>query len=162
MLALMDVREHLLRVIDALNAAGIPYAICGGLAVVIHGYLRLTDDIDLLVLPRDLAAAKKALQSAGFGLANPEPIILPGRKEGRCVIHRLICIQGNDHLVLDLIEATPSLETVWNDRQEYRWEGRPIFAVSRQGLIQMKRAAGRPQDVADIENLSPGKSEPHG
>lgn len=158
----MNIRDALLRTVDALNAAGIPYAICGGLAVVIHGYTRLTDDIDLLVLPADIAKAKQALQTVGFTFSNPAPLVLHGASQKPRLIHRLLLIEAEDHRVLDLIEADPSLDAVWKDRREYRWEGRSIFAVSRYGLIQMKQAAGRPQDLADIEHLSPEKPENHG
>ncbi len=157
----MDIREQLLRTVDALDAAGIPYAICGGLAVVIHGFTRLTDDIDLLVLPADVPNAKRAVQAAGFTFANAEPLVLRGVGKERRTVHRLLHIEAEDHLVLDLIEADPSLEGVWRERQAYRWEGRHIFAVSRQGLIHMKRTAGRPQDLADIDNLQAGESNRH-
>ncbi len=34
---------------DTLNTAGIRYVVVGGLATVLHGYARLTVDIDLMV-----------------------------------------------------------------------------------------------------------------
>jgi hypothetical protein len=153
----MDIREQLMRAVDALNAAGVPYAICGGLAVVIHGYTRLTDDIDLLARPEDVPHAKHALQSAGFSFANTKPLTLPHGSRSPLTIHRMLHIEGEDHLVLDLIETTPALDAVWNGRRQYRWEGRTISAVSREGLIAMKQAAGRPQDLADIESLTQKK-----
>ena len=158
----MDLRDQLLRAVDALNAAGIPYAICGGLAVVIHGYTRLTDDIDLLVRPQDVPPAKQALQSAGFSFANAQPLTLPHGNQPPLTIHRLLHIEGEDHLVLDLIETTPALAAIWHGRQQYRWEGRTLSAVSRNGLIEMKKTAGRPQDLADIANLQLGKNTTNG
>ena len=157
----MNIRDVLLRTVDALNAAGIPYAICGGLAVVIHGYVRLTDDIDLLILPADVAKAKISLASVGFGFANPEPMVLRHGQASPQIIHRMLRIEGEDHLVLDLVEADSSLQAVWNGRREYDWEGRSIFVVSRQGLIHMKQMAGRPQDIADIHNLNSGETNAH-
>ncbi|NCA83087.1 MAG: hypothetical protein EOM72_10135 [Opitutae bacterium] len=158
----MNIREELIRAVDALNAAGIPYAICGGLAVVIHGYPRLTDDIDLLVLPSDVARCKTALRDAGFGYANPEPMAFHAGQANHCIVHRVVHFEGEDYLVLDLIEMDDSLQAVWKGRQTYRWEGRDIFVVSRHGLLQMKKAAARPQDLADIDHLQLGEGDADG
>lgn len=48
----MNLRDEFLGVLDALTGAGLDHAVCGGFAVAIHGYPRLTQDIDLLILPR--------------------------------------------------------------------------------------------------------------
>jgi hypothetical protein len=55
-------------IFQALNAAGVRYVVIGGLATVLHGYARLTADVDLAV---DLASeeATKVIQTltaAGF------------------------------------------------------------------------------------------------
>ena len=157
----MDLRNELIRAVDALRNANVPYAICGGLAVVIHGYVRLTDDIDLLILPSDILKAKRALQSAGFGFSNPEPLVLPHGQAASLMIHRMLRMEGEDHLILDMIEANDSLQSVWNTKQEYAWEGRSIHVVSLEGLVQMKQRAGRPQDLADIAHLQGGENHRH-
>lgn len=46
---------------------GIPYAIIGGHAIVIHGSPRTTQDVDLLVMPADLQRAQKALGGTSSG-----------------------------------------------------------------------------------------------
>jgi hypothetical protein len=51
----MNLKDELVQVIEALGSSAIPYALCGGIAVVIHGYPRLTKDIDLLIRDEDLA-----------------------------------------------------------------------------------------------------------
>lgn len=56
-------------------------------------------------------------------------------------------------MTVDLILVTPGLQSVWDDRLLVEWEGRRVPVVSRRGLIKMKRLAGRPQDLADIEAL---------
>lgn len=42
----MKLEDELLKITDCLDQAGIDYGLCGGLAVVVHGYPRLTKDID--------------------------------------------------------------------------------------------------------------------
>lgn len=50
----MDLQQELFTVLDALAATGIDHAVCGGFAVAIHGYPRLTRDIDVLIQEADL------------------------------------------------------------------------------------------------------------
>jgi hypothetical protein len=53
----LDLVSELANVVRALDAAGVPYALCGGIAVTIHGHVRATKDIDLLILPEDRTRA---------------------------------------------------------------------------------------------------------
>ena len=70
--AVDKVRDRLLRATAALEAAGIPYAVVGGNAVaawvtrVDEAAVRYTQDVDILLRPGDLEAAKQALAKAGF------------------------------------------------------------------------------------------------
>lgn len=54
---------------------------------------------------------------------------------------------------LDLLLVTPHVENVWQTRESIEFMGEQLFVVSRAGLIEMKRQAGRPQDLADIDRL---------
>lgn len=71
-LAVEQVRERLHRSTQALEAAGIPYAVVGGNAVaawvskVDPGAARNTIDVDLIINRSDLDAAKAAMEGAGF------------------------------------------------------------------------------------------------
>lgn len=47
----------------------------------------------------------------------------------------------------------PIYSAVWERRECVEWEGTSLWVVSRDGLVQMKRLAGRLQDLADIEKL---------
>ena len=48
----MNIKDELLELVEVFNTAGIKFAVCGGLALVVHGFVRATQDIDLL-LPED-------------------------------------------------------------------------------------------------------------
>ena len=52
----------------ALNASGTRYVVVGGVATVLHGYGRLTADIDLIVDLEESAAARAMRALAGPGL----------------------------------------------------------------------------------------------
>jgi hypothetical protein len=68
-------------------------------------------------------------------------------------VQRVSKADGQDLLVLDLILVNANFESVWRARQRLAIEGGGIWVVSRDGLIQMKVAAGRPQDLADVQRL---------
>jgi hypothetical protein len=70
--AVEKVRERLLRAARALEEAKVPYAVVGGNAVaawvarVDEAAVRNTRDVDILLRRPDLAAARQALEAAGF------------------------------------------------------------------------------------------------
>ena len=75
----MKIFDELLSLVDALSAAEVPYAICGGIAVAIPGYPRFTKDIDLIVLRTDTELLLKSrrvvparLMHEGFNFRFPE------------------------------------------------------------------------------------------
>ncbi|HEX3479726.1 MAG TPA: hypothetical protein VHT91_32105 [Kofleriaceae bacterium] len=139
-------------VIDALNAAGVAYALCGGLAVNLHGHVRATRDIDLLI-PRDqLDAVRAVLRPLGFDIdAGPIPFGVGTDRER--VLHRVSRIVGSQVSTIDLMLVTPVLEPAWASRVCARWRSRNVWTVSLAGLARMKRLAGRPQDLADLDHL---------
>jgi hypothetical protein len=55
--------------------------------------------------------------------------------------------------MLDVLFAAGPLEAVWSGRQTLEFEGGNVRVVSRDGLIALKLAAGRPQDIADVKRL---------
>jgi hypothetical protein len=57
-----------------LNDAGVPYVVVGGIAVILHGYKRLTDDIDLVVSLRPEDAARCVEVARGLGLRPRAPV----------------------------------------------------------------------------------------
>jgi len=131
------------------DAAGVDYAICGGIAVAIHGVPRATDDLDLLVREEDLPLVEEIARSAGFTLSSG---VIPfdfGKPTERRIV-RVSKAVGEDLLVLDLMIVTPILASVWADRTNAEMGDTPIRVVSRRGLIEMKERAGRPLDLRDI------------
>jgi hypothetical protein len=55
----------------------------------------------------------------------------------------------------DVMMAIPGVEfaEAWANREQSTYGGIPIPIISRQDLIRAKRAAGRPQDLLDAEEL---------
>ena len=153
----MDLYEELGRLVDTLSREGLAYALCGGLAVAVHGYPRATMDIDLLVRPEDIDHIVAVIEPLGYVLDAGELPFDTGQPHERRV--RRICkTDGPEGLSLDLVLLPPWLAEVWESREDLDWEGRRITVVSREGLLVMKRVAGRPQDLADLAVLE-GESD---
>jgi len=148
----MNLKDELLLVTNTLNAHNIPYAVCGGFAVVIHGCPRLTIDIDVIIREEDLENAKKVLAPIGFDLESGLICFKTGTPaESR--LFRLSKVEGTEFLTLDLILVTPPIDDVWQSRQLFQFDNRSVWVVSRDGLIKMKRQAGRLRDQLDISML---------
>jgi hypothetical protein len=144
--------EELLALVSSLEAQGVGYAICGGIAVAIHGYARFTRDIDVLIRRDDLERVRELARALGFDL---EAGIIPfakGTPKEREVF-RVSKAVGPDLLSLDLVLVSPILEDVFSSRVFGSWQQRSLQVVSREGLAKMKRLADRDQDRLDLKQL---------
>ncbi len=138
--------------IDALDAAGVPYALAGGLAVSIYTTPRATEDVDLVLDAADLDRARTALAPLGLRPAGRAMPVAGGRLE----IQRLTRIDGADLLVLDLLVARDAqLAAALRGRTSMPMEGRTIWVVTLEALRMLKRLRGSAQDRADLEALGP-------
>jgi hypothetical protein len=61
-----EVNTTLQRITRRLDDLGIPYAVAGGMAMIAHGYLRFTDDVDILVTREGLAQLHEAVDGRGW------------------------------------------------------------------------------------------------
>ncbi len=154
----MNLREELNSVLSALRASRIDYAICGGMALAIHGYPRFTQDLDLLIQEEDLEKVREAVAPLGF-LMDTGWLTFGAGTETEMRLYRLLKVEGASHLVLDLICVSPILEDAWSSRVEYELGAERITVVSREGLIAMKRISGRDQDMLDIRKLEGADDE---
>ncbi|HEX6126200.1 MAG TPA: hypothetical protein VFZ23_12575 [Pyrinomonadaceae bacterium] len=136
---------------QALNDAGIDYAVCGGWAMAIHGLARSTIDIDLLILGDDLDRAWELAKQHGYDVEG-----LPLHfADGAIEIRRISKVDKESKKVytLDFLLVTPELHEVWYRRELVEWEEGKTWAVSKAGLIELKRISGRDQDLIDIKKL---------
>ena len=75
-------------------------------------------------------------------------------KEGADEIRRVSKIdKDGEVLSLDFLLVTPKVKDVWETKEEYDWQGRDLWLVSREGLIKMKTLTGRDKDLIDIGRL---------
>jgi hypothetical protein len=149
----MKLKDELLKITDCFERNQIDYALCGGLALSVHGYPRFTRDIDLLIRDEDLERARTSLSKIGYDLEAGIFRFQVGTSQ-ETHLFRVSRADGAELVTLDLLLVTPILEEVWSDREVIDLEGQSLRLVSRAGLIKMKQLAGRPQDLADIEALN--------
>lgn len=151
-------------VIRALNEAGVRYLVIGGLAVLAHGYVRFTADIDLVIdlQPENLHKALAVFQDLGYRPLAPvaleefaDPDIrqqwIDEKQMKVFTIFSSIYRDAN----LDLMVQSPFADDEAFNRS-VAFEIAPGIAaqvVSLDDLIRMKAAAARPKDLLDLEYL---------
>ena len=148
---------------QALNEAGVRYVVVGGLATVLHGYARLTADVDLAC---DLtpAPARTLIETlAALGLAPRAPVdpiqfADPDVRQGwidekGMRVFSMVDRQNPLRAVDIFVENPIEFEQLWSRAEQFALESTSVRVASIPDLIQLKRLAGRPQDLVDIEQL---------
>ena len=147
----------------ALNAAEARYVVVGGLATVLHGYARLTADIDMIV-DLDPVELKKTLTAmAALGLrprAPVDPLAFADEKVRQSWIadKGMTVFSFWDPKVpmreVDLFVEHPlPFAELWARSDLVKLENTTVRIASIFDLIALKRLAGRPEDLQDIEAL---------
>ncbi|MBI3463071.1 MAG: hypothetical protein HY000_08440 [Planctomycetes bacterium] len=140
-----DFREF----IASLNANHVRYLVVGGYAVAMHGHPRYTKDMDVWIemAPENAANMVKALQQFGFGSL--------GLKESDFLVPDQIIQLGDPPNRIDLLSTLTGVdfETCYASRVQVKIEGICVDFMDLESLKTNKRASGRHQDLADVENL---------
>jgi hypothetical protein len=157
---MFDISDELRAVVAALEKQEIDYALCGGMAMAVHGRLRATIDIDLLILSAAQDAVLAIAKSLGYNVRGKDLSFANGAIE----IRRVSKIDPDDGelLSLDLLLVTPAIIEMWESRIQAEWEGKKLCVVSASGLIALKQLRGNAQDLADIQELLRGDSNETG
>lgn len=147
----MDLEQEMRQVTGALEAAQIPYGLCGGMAMAVHGYPRATQDVDLVVLKEDRERILKVLEENGFTVPGG-PVPFSG---GDMFLERRTKFEKSSEEFLSMDLLFFSLEQFEQlNLEQVSWGDRIISVVGKSGLIALKKKRGSLQDLADIEKLS--------
>lgn len=152
---MVDVYAEFVAVVRALDAADIEYALCGALALAVHGVPRATRDIDLIARKEDAERIRDVVRALGFVF---EALPMTFSSTGIEVQRYTKLVDGRP-LMLDLLWLNPTLDAVWADRQRVPWREGTLSVVSRDGLITLKLTAGRAQDLVDIQRLTAAETD---
>jgi hypothetical protein len=135
--------------IELLNVHSVRYLVVGGYAVAFHGYPRYTKDLDVWIeiSPENADNIIKALEEFGFGSLGIKP---DDFLEGDQIIQL-----GYPPNRIDILTTLKKIkfEDCYKERIEIIIQGVKINFIDLENLKQNKRATGRPQDLADAENL---------
>jgi len=148
----------------ALNEANVQYVVVGGIATILHGYVRATSDIDLVVdLHVDEATKVIAvLTDAGYQPKVPVQAIefADASKRQQWIDEKGMQVFSmyqpeNPLLTIDLFVKQPiSYEELNTRAVTMELDGIKVRVCSIDDLIKMKKLAGRDKDLADIEHLT--------
>lgn len=145
----MDLFAELTALLRALEDAALDYALCGGVALAVHGLPRATKDIDILIRADDIDRLRAVARTCGFTV---EALPMTFSSSG-ITVRRFTKLSGPHPLMLDALIADGPLEAVWHTRERLPYSEGSIWVVSRAGLVSLKLAAGRPQDLVDVQRL---------
>ena len=138
------------------NASQVKYLVIGGYALIQYAEPRYTKGLDLWINAdaSNAQAVYRALREFGTPLAD--------LTEADFTQEGYFCQMGVPPVRVDILMGIPGVvfAEAWPRRMEVDFDGLLVSFISRQDLIAAKRAAGRPQDLLDVEQLtrSEGKS----
>lgn len=140
--------------LSALSAAEAEYLVVGAHALAAHGRVRSTGDLDIFVRPspenaRRVMSALQAFRAPLHDLRLTD-LATPG------VVFQI----GLPPCRIDLLTAIDGVEfeAAWNGRETIRVDDMQVPVIGRAELLINKKAAGRPQDLADAAWLESSES----
>jgi len=148
---MFDIADELRKLVMVLDEHEVDYALCGGMAMAVHGHLRMTIDIDLVVLSSALDEVFAIAEPLGYNIRGKDMSFADGAVEIRRVSK--IDPEDGELLSLDLLLVTPAILDAWETRRRTDWEGGKLSVVSADGLIALKQLRGSGQDLVDINAL---------
>ncbi|MFA5098382.1 MAG: DUF6036 family nucleotidyltransferase [Candidatus Margulisiibacteriota bacterium] len=150
-------------IIKKLNKKKIKYLLIGGIAVNLHGVQRATGDMDIMLAmdKSNLLKFVSAVEELGLEpkvpvdpreLADPVKVNEWKRKKNMKVFS--FWDIDNPYIVIDVMtENYIAFERAYKRRKVIESWGVKVPIISMKDLIELKKIAGRPQDLADIEAL---------
>jgi Nucleotidyl transferase AbiEii toxin, Type IV TA system len=143
------------RLLGTLTAHGVDFVVVGGIAAVLHGSARVTQDLDVCFAPdeanrRVLAAA---LAEVGAQLRGVDVEVVLDERLLRGV--QLLTLE-TDAGALDVMlrpDGCPPYARLRRNAERYEIGAFAVLVASIPDLIAMKQAAGRLKDLADVAEL---------
>ena len=147
----------LLRITQAFTQANIPYALVGGYAVALHGAVRGTIDVDIIITLNQKSFEDAEHLLLNLGLQPRLPI-----KARDLFKNREHYIQEKNLIAWSFVNPDKPIECLdiiitedLNTKQvvSKHLDTQSIQVIGKRDLISMKRLSGRPQDIEDIKAL---------
>jgi hypothetical protein len=149
--------------LDTLAKHEVEFVVIGGFSLAAHGVVRGTKDIDVVPLPtranlERLMAALGELEAVQREVEDFRPEELAAQLDVDALAEGGNWFLETKHGWLDVMQFVEGVEGYRDLRtravdRELPGVSRPVWFVGRDDLIAMKRAAGRPQDIVDVQSL---------
>jgi hypothetical protein len=157
--------EQVIEIVRGLNAASIRYLAAGGLAVNAHGFVRYTNDLDLIVsLAADnIRRALDILATLGYRPRVPVTSVQFADQELRetwikekgMVVLNLWSDERKETPIDIFVREPFDFDSEWAVAPRFQLaESIDIAVVTLPTLLRLKQTAGRPRDLVDIEELT--------
>ena len=144
----MNLTKDLKDILRAFNTHAVTYMIVGGHAFGVHAEPRTTKDLDLFIRsdPKNAQAVFQALVQFGAPIAGMSP---------KDFADGTTFQMGQPPERIDILQRIDGVafDEAWSNRIEGAVDGIPASIISREDMIRNKLAAGRLQDLADVEKL---------
>lgn len=149
---------ELAHLVQSLARGGVDYIVIGGVAVGVHGYVRMTMDLDVVPAPdrrnlerlvAELSRLEGTLPGAGDRAFDPATDARGLRRGGNLTLDTP---RGGIDIVQRL-PGVPPYTALAADAEAVSLDGLPVHVCSLAHLRAMKAAADRPQDRADLAAL---------
>ncbi|MDD5674968.1 MAG: nucleotidyltransferase [Chitinivibrionales bacterium] len=145
----MLITKDMLDFIRLLKKHKVEYMLVGGFAVIYYGYVRTTQDVDILIYPSSKNSLKllAVLKEFGFGGAGFTKDIFD--KPG-AAIH--LGVEPNR---IDILTSLKSIsnDSAFKNKKHILYKGISLNVISFTDLIECKRHSIRPKDLADVDEL---------
>lgn len=140
-----------------LVAHGVDFVVVGAIALVGHGSARITRDLDICYAtdPANLDALGRAMVELGArlrGLNEDVPFVPDAQTLRRTSILTLESVDGWIDLLVSPPGA-PDYERLRSRAERVTIDGVAVLIASLDDLEAMKRAAQRPKDIIDLEEI---------
>lgn len=146
----MELHSDFKDILQAFADEQVEYLVIGGYAVGFHARPRFTKDLDLWIAgtPENLRRVKRALIRFGA----PDEILdaLASAQPGEIVW------LGAPPVRVDIMTDAPGgdFDSAYHSRVVTNWGEVAVSVIGKAQLIELKRAAGRPQDLLDVAELT--------
>jgi hypothetical protein len=151
------------KVFKALNKAKVKYVIAGGIAVVLHGFMRLTNDLDLIVFlqKQNLGKFFDALKRIGY-----MPKVPVTKEQFQDHQQRAMWKKEKGMIVFSFVHRNPPFEMIdmfvdepikfdeiYRLHEKIKLKSVVVPVIGVDHLIRLKQKASRPKDLDDIVQL---------
>lgn len=138
--------------IESLNKHEVQYILVGGYAVILHGYRRVTGDMDIWVNATRANYAKIKSAFAAFGL----PLFDMTEEKFMDTDTADVFSYGRSPVRIDIITKLKGVDfdEAFAQAKVFDEDGLMIKFIHLSNLIQAKKAAGRHKDLDDLEKLT--------